>query len=70
MDDTDEMPATHIGWPILRRVILVIVVPVVTIAGLASLYIYDPGYPASIVVGLALFGVLWFWFRALGRVLF
>lgn len=41
--------------------------PVLGLAGILAIVVLQPGYPRDVAIGVALFLVVWFWFRALGR---
>lgn len=45
-------------------------VPVAVLAGFVALSVYPVGYPTNVGLGVLLFVVVWFWFRALGRLAF
>lgn len=53
----------------VKRLVLLFGLPVLGLVGIAVLIRYDIEYPNNVALGLALFGLVWFWFRSLGRFL-
>lgn len=44
--------------------------PALALGGIVAVTALEIGYPGNVGVGVVLFGLLWFWFRALGRLVF
>ncbi len=58
------------GQATRKRIIQIIVlggVPLLTLIGMVWLITEDVAYPTNVAIGVGLFGLLWFWFRSLGR---
>lgn len=51
----------------LIRALVLVVPPTLGLAGILAIVVLQPGYPRDVAIGVALFLVVWFWFRALGR---
>lgn len=54
----------------LPRLAWLVLPPTLALGGIVAVSALEVGYPGNVGVGVVLFGLLWFWFRALGRLLF